>query len=253
MGSTTTGYYKAALLVAELIWFVPNAIQTTFLHSTSELWERGARERINSLSSQTTRYTLLLSTLFAIGIAALADSFVKLYFGAEFLVAVEPLIFLLPGVLGFAAARPIFAISQGKGELGIPIAATSTAAALNLILNLVLIPRFGMIGAATATSVGYGSMFGFHVWAARKVGFNPLLDPRLLRIVAAALCTAVPILALDSAVKSDVVSLLLVPPVGFLVFLAAAIASDAVDTDELSPILERFRPAGLRSEQPEQE
>lgn len=252
-GSSTTGYYKAALLVAEFIWFVPNAVQTTFLHSTSELWDRGAHKRISTLSSRTTRYTLLLSTLLALGLVALADSFIALYFGPDFVVAVEPLLLLLPGALGFAVARPIFAISQGKGELGIPIVATGTAAAVNLVLNLLLIPSFGMLGAATATSVGYGSMLGFHVWAAHRVGFDPLLDLRLVPTLVTGLVAAAPILLLDAAIESHVLGLAVVPPVGLLVFLAGAVLTGALDREELTAVFDRFLDDRSFSRSPERE
>jgi len=55
----------------------------------------------------------------AVGLAALADIAVPIYFGAEAEPAITPLLLLLPGALGFAIARPILAVSQGKERFGI--------------------------------------------------------------------------------------------------------------------------------------
>jgi len=53
------------------------------------------------IASRATKYTLVTTTLIIVGLATLADDFIPLYFGADFAVAVTPMILLLPGVLGF--------------------------------------------------------------------------------------------------------------------------------------------------------
>jgi O-antigen/teichoic acid export membrane protein len=228
-GSQQTGFYKAALVVAEFLWFVPFAVQTVLLHSTSQLWEAGEHERISEIASRTTRYTLLLTILVAIGLAALADEFVPLYFGGEFSPAVLPLLVLLPGSLCYAVARPIIAIGQGKGDLRSLILATGAAATLNLGLNLLLIPRYGMAGAAIATSVGYGSMLFLHLRSARKIGFDPIGDLRPVRIVGTAVLVGPLIFLLDTLVASGPLSLLAVPPVGFVCYALVAVGLGAID------------------------
>jgi len=217
-GSQVTGYYKAALVVAEFLWFVPNVLQTVLLHSSSELWSNDRVDRVSALASQTTRYNLSLVLLLMIGLAALAHDFIPIYYGPGFDAAVLPLLLLLPGVLGFALARPMFAIGQGKGQLHTLIIATGTASLVNLCLNVLLIPFYGMVGAAISTSVGYGLMLILHILAARKIGFNPINDIRLIRIVVVAVIAAGFIFGLSSAINSSILSLIVVPPIGFIVY-----------------------------------
>lgn len=235
-GSDQTGYYKGALALAEFLWFAPVALQTVFVHSTSELWSKGRTRKISELASRTTRFTFLLTALLALGIAALADVFVPLYYGEDFTPAVEPLLLLLPGALGFAVARPIFAIGQGKGDMRVLVAATGAAALLNVVLNVLLIPIYGMAGAAVATSVGYASMLVVHVLAARAIGFDPLGDARPLRVGLTVGVAGVAIVGLARAIEDPWVALLAVPPAGFLLFAALAVATRAVDRGELSAL-----------------
>lgn len=239
-GSQETGYYRAALVIAEFLWFVPNALQMVLLHSTSELWSKDKTERISTLVSRLTRYNLALVLLLAIGLAALADDFVPLYFGAEFDASVLPLLLLLPGALGFALARPIFAVGQGKGELGILILATGAAAVMNLCLNLLLIPRYGMAGAAVATSLSYGSMVVFHVMAARRIGFDPIADVRIPRLVPVAVITAAVVFGVSFAIDSSVLSLLVVPPVGFVVYTTLLLWFGVVTGEEIDDLTRRL-------------
>lgn len=245
VGSEQTGYYKAALVVAELLWFAPFAIQLLLLQSSSQMWSTNQTHRITQLASRVTRYTLLLTLLLMIGIAALASDFVHLYYGEEFAPAVVPLLLLLPGALGFAVIRPILAIGQGRGELRVLIVATGIAAVINLCLNLLLIPRYGMYGAAIATNIGYGSMFVFHIWSARWIGFNPLADLQP-RSVALTVCIAAPLIFVAPLFfQSSVAALIAVPPFGLVVFSIAAVATGAVREDEIRQAL-RYLPSRSR-------
>ncbi|SDJ68025.1 lipopolysaccharide biosynthesis protein [Natronorubrum texcoconense] len=240
-GSHETGLYKSALVVSEFMWIVPQAVQIIFIHSASEQWSKENHEAITEMASRATRFTLAFTLLLAIGIAALATEFVELYFGAEFVGAVTPLLLLLPGVVGFAIARPIFAIGQGKGDLRVLIAATGSAALINLVLNVLLIPRYGMAGAAVATTVGYGSMLVFHLSAARRIGFNPLVDLRLREIGTAGAVTAIAVFGTASFIESSFLSLVLVPPIGFTIYAIVSLKIGVFSPSEVR-ILEQQLP-----------
>lgn len=236
-----TSYYKAALLAAEFLWVIPIALQLTLVHSTSELWSDGQVERVNRISARITRYTLLLSLLFGLGIAALAEEAIGLYFGSEFVPAALPMVILLPGAIGFAVARTIFSIGHGKGDLRLLIYATGAAALLNLMLNLILIPRFGMIGAAVATSVGYGSMLVFHVLAAHRIGFRPLADLRLSRVAVTAGGTGAVLFGLSATISEPWLALIVLPPIGLVAFASIAFYAGALETAEVRAIVSGIR------------
>jgi O-antigen/teichoic acid export membrane protein len=238
-GSEQAGFYQAAIVITDFLWLVPFAVQLTLLHSSSELWSSGRRDRIDEVAALATRSVFLVTMLFCVGIAVLADSFVPLYYGEQFEASIRPLRLLLIGVIGFAVARPIFAIGQGKGALRTLIYATGAAVAINVVLNLLLIPRYGTNGAAVATSIGYGSMLLFHVRSARRLGFEPFGDLRFGRVVATTAVTGIVIFPLDAAIASSVVSLLVVPPVGLLMFLLTAVTVGAIDHDDIASLLEQ--------------
>lgn len=239
-GAQSTAYYKGALLVAEFLWVVPIAIQNALVHVSSSMWAEEQYDGIDHLASRITRYTLLFHVLLVMGLAVLAEPFVRLYFGQDFVAAVGPLYILLPGALGYALTRPLIGIGKGKGDLRVLVYATVVSATANLVLNLILIPRYGMYGAAVATTVGYGSMLGTHLWAARRIGYDPLGDLRLGRLAATAGVTLPVIYGLDLVIRNDVLALVVVPPIGFAVYTVAAISSGALTRAEIDHILERI-------------
>jgi O-antigen/teichoic acid export membrane protein len=236
-GSDQTGYYKAALMIAEFVWFVPAAFQTMLLHSTTGLWAERNYEAISDVASRTSRYVLMLTLLLLAGLAILADSFIPLYYGASFVAATTPLLILLPGTLSYAIVKPIIAISEARGKLRYTLIATGGASVINIVLNVALIPQYGMLGAAVATSIGYSSMFVFNSWAAYKLGFDPFADLRLKRILASALGVVVVLFVLDQQIGSDLVSLVVIPPIGLGCYLLLLLRSGALDYAEITDIV----------------
>lgn len=238
LGGEVTGYYKAALALAEFLWLVPHVLQITLLHSTSRLWSQGQLDRISELLAQSIRVSVLVVSLLAAGLFVLAEPFVTLYFGAAFKPAVVPLLILIPGAVGFSIARPVFAVGQASGNLRPLIAATGISAVLNLVLNLALIPRLGTTGAAIATSTSYGLMVMFHAIAAYRLGYWPTSDIRPGRVLLTVLLSVVTLVLLDHFVPSQL-SLFVVPPVGAAVHLFIAVATGAITRDEIKSLFSR--------------
>lgn len=229
----TTGYYKAALTLAEYIWLVPKALESLMIHSASRLWSKDRNSQIQSLSGSLTRYVFLCTSLLAMGISVLSDSFVPLYFGAEYEASIAALVFLMPGAVGFALARPLYGINKASGRLRPVVLALSFAAVFNLGANYLLIPTYGLVGAALATSLSYGSMFVLQLACARYLGYSPLTSVRPFRLLLTVSIACPLIYLIDWALSSDIVSLIIVPPTGFLIFTGTAIGTGAIDIEEI--------------------
>ncbi|AUG47475.1 hypothetical protein BVU17_08080 [Haloarcula taiwanensis] len=234
--SDELGYYKAALTVAELLWFIPHSVQTVLVHSTSAIWKEGDFDRITNLTSKATRFTLIITLLCSIGLFILSEEFVTVYFGVDFTPTVVPLKILLPGVLFFSLSRPIFAVGQGKGDMKILVLATLSAAVLNLVLNLLLIPRLGIVGAGVATSISYGSMILFHTLAALKMGYNPLSDIRALRTIGAGAITYFVLDNLNNLISNNILSIMIVAVVGGVIYATLVLLFGSVSRSEVQEV-----------------
>ncbi|MFC6836144.1 polysaccharide biosynthesis C-terminal domain-containing protein [Halomarina ordinaria] len=242
VGSLETGYYKAALLVAEFLWIVPIAMENLLVHSSSGMSSRGEHRRIERLTARMTRYVTLLTSLMILVVGASAHVLVPLYFGAAYAPAVGPALLLLPGALGFAIARPLIGVVQGTGHLRVLVGATAVAAVLNLALNLALIPRYGMYGAAVATSVSYGSMLGLHVWSSRKSGVDPAADFRFPRVATTVFATALAVFGVVTAGPPTLPTVLTAGLVGTVVHAIVAVKTRAVDGEDIALFLSLLPP-----------
>jgi O-antigen/teichoic acid export membrane protein len=236
LDSSETGYYKAALTSAEFIWFIPYAVQTLFVHSTSEYWSQGQTEKIDHMLSKATKYGLLLTCLMSVGLASLGGPFLRTYFGTEFDQALIPLIILLPGAVGFALARPIYAAGYARGKMKPVILATIVPAIINFVLNLLLIPRYEMVGAATATSVGYLSLLLFHLRYSHSLGVNPLSEINIYKIVTVTGVTGIVLFYSTQIIDNDILSLVTVPVLGTILFGILAVGMRIVTIQEIKSI-----------------
>ncbi|WP_440764702.1 oligosaccharide flippase family protein [Natronorubrum sp. DTA7] len=236
--SQQTGYYKSALFTVEILWIIPIAMQSILVQSTSRISSQNREDDISTLASQVVRYALIVTLIMSIGLAFLAEDFITVYFGSEFVVAVTALILLLPGTLGFAIARPIFAIGQGKGTIHLLVLATGAAAVLNVLLNCILIPIYGITGAAIATSIGYGSMLGLHILTARRIGFDPIEDIRLIPVGASACISGIVIYYLSWTITDGILSLILIPPIGAIIYFMLLIKFGAVSANEVLMVID---------------
>ena len=76
-------------------------------------------------------------------------------FGQEFAPAIAPLRILLPGVLAIGFARMLFAVFNAQRRPWIPAAIAGGTLVVITALDLWLIPRYGLRGAALASLAGY--------------------------------------------------------------------------------------------------
>lgn len=114
----------------------------------------------------------------------LAPTVVPIVYGADFAPAVQPLQILLVGVIGLAIGRIGMADLLRRNMLGRMAAISTTVLAVNIVLNLLLIPGLGPVGAATASLVSYWLMATLSLTTVRRAaGFQwrQFLAPTLPR------------------------------------------------------------------------
>ncbi len=146
------GLYSVAYGTAELLLLLPQRFGDLYLPRVAS--GRTAQElaRETPVSSS----LVFVGTLASAGILSLIAPFaIRAFYGREFGPAVGPFLLLLPGVCGMAAAAIQSAFLSGVGRVNINAGAAAAALVLNVALNLVLIPRYGISGAAVASSAAY--------------------------------------------------------------------------------------------------
>ena len=151
-GEASVGLYSAALRLSEIWYFIPMAIVSTVAPSLTAMRSQSTVEYY----ARTQRlYTLFarIAYLIAIVMSFLSTPLIILVFGTHYAgagpilsVHIWAAVFVFLGV----ATGP-WVVNEGLGQL--QFYRTILGAIANILINLVLIPKFGGIGAAIATLI----------------------------------------------------------------------------------------------------
>jgi O-antigen/teichoic acid export membrane protein len=176
-GPVNVGLYSTGVSMAELIWYIPNAVSTSLFPKISTLQERTATR----LTAQVCRLVLLVTTPMAILFGGAGTWLIPWLFGEDFRLSVMPFWILLPGILGVAVSKMISADLSGRGKPQYATYTSTMTLMITIILDLVMIPPFGIIGAAAASTIAYLASAVFSVlWFNRETGsrFHEVIVPQ---------------------------------------------------------------------------
>jgi O-antigen/teichoic acid export membrane protein len=148
----TVGIYGIAAKLALLVYFPMMAFAAIIPPLISSIHASGNLDELRKMVSESTRWILSMSIPIILVLSLEGKYILKYVFGPEFVAGYVPLLILVLGQLIKAGAGLIGVILQMTGEHKIYMKVTIISGILNIILNIVLIPRFGMIGAAIATA-----------------------------------------------------------------------------------------------------
>jgi len=190
-----TGYYNAAYnLVFSAVLF--SNVLNTALYPSLTRQAASAPQRLPHIYERALRYLMMLALPITVGVWALAEHVIVFLFKAAYLPAVPALqivIWVVP--LMFASEFLGYVVLVG-GQEGRAARAITISSGLNVAFNLVLVPRFGFLGAAVMTVVTEAVLVGQYLWILRSTMRQINWANTLVRPLVAALLMGVVVLAL---------------------------------------------------------
>lgn len=151
VGLTAVGLYSVAVLFPELVWIVTDSLAVPLAHKQANL-EGGKATEVTIMAI---RVILVLLAILTMLIALLAPWLIPFAYGDPFRAAGPVVWALLPGIVGMAVWRTLNPFLVRTQSPWVQPAIGGATLILNLLLNLVLISKWGVIGAAAASSISY--------------------------------------------------------------------------------------------------
>lgn len=167
-GIEQVGYYDNSIkaLISKSIVF---SIGTVMMPRITTLLEEKQEEKVKNYLSKSTELVIILSVAFAFGTAAISFEFAPVFWGRDFTNCAW-IIFIMSFSLPFQCLaneiRTHFLIPAARDKEYMFSAAAGTV--FNFISNLILIPRFGAIGAAVTTLLSEMIVLIAQVYICRK-------------------------------------------------------------------------------------
>lgn len=154
-GVHQVGLYNAALPTAKILIYLPTAIGSILLPLASELWIKRKYEILKAGMQSLYKYAFIVTIPLAFAILSFANLILLVLFGKNYVLAAFSMQILSIGMV-FMTMHIInvnFFLGIGKPEIQSKI--LYTAAIFNLIIDLILIPKLGIIGAALTTTLSF--------------------------------------------------------------------------------------------------
>ena len=152
MAPQDVGIYFAAVKTLALVHFVYFAVKAGAAHHFSRYITEGDTARFDAFVRDTVKWTFWPSLMMALFILLTGRILLSL-FGAEF-TAGYPLMFILAvGIVARASVGPAESVLTMSGNQNVCASIYGVSLAVNILLNISLIPHYGLYGAAAATTI----------------------------------------------------------------------------------------------------
>ncbi len=152
---SAVGIYNVVLPLALTLIFLSKGVSAVIFPMASELVTRNDSRRLAEGLQLVHRYFLFLAFPLASVLAVFSSYFITLLFGVEYVAGTVALQILTFGVILFGMAFINGNLIAGMGKPKIVTKIILLTALSNILLNLLLIPSFGVNGAALGTALSY--------------------------------------------------------------------------------------------------
>ena len=174
LSSSEVGFYRAIQPLRQATTFVMSAFSFAFLPVATRHFTAGRARKLANLFRFSTKWVVAATLPLALTFVLYADSVVTLLFGSAYAPSAPALAVLTAGLffrtLTGLDGDLVKAIDRPKVELW----TSAVGVSVNVVLNMWLIPRFGIVGAAVGTAVGYAVYNALELAVIyRAVGIHP--------------------------------------------------------------------------------
>jgi O-antigen/teichoic acid export membrane protein len=152
LGPAEVGMYFAAAKTMSLVLFIHYAVASAMANRIAALEARGERENLRAAVADAANWIFWPSLAAAAALLLLGKSMLWL-FDPQFQQAYPVMLILAVGLLTRAALGPADVVLNMLGHGAASALLLVASALLSLALSTVLVPTFGLVGAATATSL----------------------------------------------------------------------------------------------------
>lgn len=169
-GTTENGYYDAAVKIKNILVSFVSSLGTVLLPRVSYYIQTGEREEFSRITKKALNFVFLLSVPLCVYFIIFARSSIYLLSGTLFENSILPMRLIMPTLVFIGLTNIIgLQILVPLGKENQVLYSEIAGAAVNIIVNMLLIPRMGAAGAAIGTVLAEIMVFIVQVYALKDV------------------------------------------------------------------------------------
>lgn len=148
---SSVGEYVVSLQIGELLWQLPGAVLIILISKSAN---SNSKDMINSLC-KTVRITFFVTFILSLGLLLATYYLAVPVFGNEYSNLFTLILLLCPGLVFATLFKTLNAYYAGQGKPQIALLIMFCSVFVNVVVNIILIPKYGASGAAIASSISY--------------------------------------------------------------------------------------------------
>jgi O-antigen/teichoic acid export membrane protein len=176
-GASAVGLYMTGVNYTELLRLFTDSVNSVLFPQSASISPAEARQLTSFLSRISPLYFLPLASLLYL----LAPLIIPLFFGSPFRPSITVVPYLLPGIISWIYLSFLWTHLAGRGYPHFNLYGSLIGSISTLLLDFLLIPRWGIIGASIASSIAYTLTFLVVLHFFKKLenlSFNEIFLPR---------------------------------------------------------------------------
>ncbi len=245
--STDVGIYTPALVIAQLLTFMGAAFSYIFLPVVSEFFANKNMEGLESLYKSTSKWMVLTVLPLLLFILLFPSDILRLLYGSSYSHGYQALTILSIGISMNILLGTTGNVLVGGGYTKLNLAGEVIAAMSNITLNIIMIPAYGIIGAAAATGASYlirNSVFLFFLY--RKLRIHPYKRNYLYILTSGALSAIVVFILKSYSPFSWRMTMMASGIILGVIYLLLVLVSRGIDQNDLVVMEAIERKLGMR-------
>lgn len=169
-GDQAVGLYNAAYRIVLLLIFIPSVVNTAIFPVMSRLYE-SSTDSLKLIVEKYFKYMILIGLPIGVGITLLANQIIVLIFGQAFLESAPALQILIWATVFTFANSAFVQLFQSTNRQVLLTKITFIGMIVNIILNLILIPKFSFIAASFNTLITEFLILAMVLIIAQRIGY----------------------------------------------------------------------------------
>lgn len=176
LDDTSVGLYSLSVSLIEKVHLLPEALSLVLFAKVAN----SQAQEANIVTASVCRISVLITIVLSLILALIAPIIIPFLYGEAFVASVYPIYILIPGIVFLTYFIILHSAFTGRGAPQYTVYIFSIAFVINMILNVIFIPKWGINGAALAStlSYGFGGICLMYVFCVRyKIAFMDLVVP----------------------------------------------------------------------------
>lgn len=150
LGAAAVGIYGIATSLGETLWLLSTSMALVLLPTLA-----AQQQPSKEIAIKATVATLAVSIVGGAAAVIAGPFFITLLFGKAFGGAILPFLILIPGIVVFCISNVLATYMTGIGRPGFNAGIAFISFVFTIVFDILLIPRYGIAGAAIASGISY--------------------------------------------------------------------------------------------------